>query len=245
MLHLISSLALTVSGLIPADMPIILNGLSLPPQTRQVIIVSSKGWSEPVGQMARFVLGANGWEPDGAATAIVLGTKGMGWGRGLHQAGTTGPHKAEGDGRAPAGVFSLGTAFGYAASPPQGARWSYTASTAQDYFVDDANSPEYNQWVRLAADAAPARRWASFERMRRQDGLYELGIVVNHNTSPAMTGKGSAIFMHVWRASNKGTSGCTAMPLDQMASLMQWLDPQKQPLLIQMPQDQFASLRLK
>lgn len=242
--NVISILALAIHGLFPANLPDILDNLSLPPQTRQVLVVCSNGWGESTGQMQRFVRETDGWQPSGAEHAVVVGTKGMRWGRGLHQAVTTAPQKVEGDSCAPAGIFHLGHAFGYGPTPPTGTRWSYRMSTPQDFFVDDAKSAEYNQWVRLSRSENPAGRWNSFERMRRSDGLYEFGVVVNHNTSAVSPGKGSAIFLHVWRAAGRGTAGCTAMPREQMADLIKWLDPAKQPLLIQVPKDQLGVLRL-
>ncbi len=208
-------------------------------------MVSSEAWGKSSGQMRRFVRKGKGWEPVGGEVNILLGDNGMGWGRGLHRAVGTGPQKVEGDRRAPAGIFSLGTAFGYAEEAPSGTRWAYQASTARDFFVDDSNSSEYNRWVRLRGNVKPTERWASFEYMRRKDGRYELGVVVNHNMAPTMAGKGSAIFLHVRDARSRGTAGCTVMTREQMAALIQWLDPAKQPLLIQAPKDHFGSLRFK
>lgn len=245
MLAAISSLALAASGLFPADLHGILNRLDLPPQTQQVLLVSSDGWEKSAGQMRRFVRQVDGWRSAGADTTVLLGVKGMGWGCGLHRRVAAGPQKVEGDRRTPAGIFSMGSAFGYAATPPPGTRWPWQTCTVGDFFVDDVRSPEYNQWVRLAGTTNPAERWASFERMRRTDGRHEFGVVVNHNTSPVVAGKGSAIFLHVWNAPSQATVGCTVMPREHMAALVRWLDPSKRPLLIQAPKNQFGSLRLK
>ena len=245
MLDAVSIFAVALSGLLPANMPSILDRMNLPTQTRQVLVVSSGGWEETAGQMKRYVREADGWHSVGTEWSIVLGTKGMGWGKGLHQPVATGPQKVEGDGRAPAGIFTLGTAFGYAAMPPPGTRWSYKICSTQDYFVDDATSPDYNRWVTLSGTESPTKKWASFERMRRSDALYELGLVVNHNTTPPLAGLGSAIFLHVWRGSDRGTAGCTAMPLDKIASLIRWLEPAMQPVIIQAPKDQFDNIRFK
>ena len=54
----------------------------------------------------------------------VLGEKGMAWGIGLHPEVREKPQKAEGDMRSPAGVFSLGAAYGYDPAPPRGSRRS-------------------------------------------------------------------------------------------------------------------------
>ena len=40
---------------------------------------------------------------------------------------------------------------------------------------------------------------ASHERMWREDGLYDLVVVIGYNVDPAVPGLGSAIFLHVQR----------------------------------------------
>lgn len=132
--------------------------------------------------------------------------------------------KREGDGRSPTGVFPIGFAFGYA--PTSITKLEYRQATDQDYFIDDVNSDLYNQWVSGNHTAK------SFEKMKRKDGLYELGFVVKYNMEPVVKGKGSAIFFHVWRAADKGTAGCVALAKDKITQLLKWLDPAKTPKVI-------------
>jgi hypothetical protein len=70
--------------------------------------------------------------------------------------------------------------------------------------------------------------------MRLPDDRYKWGIVVAHNLPP-LPGAGSCIFLHVWKNSATTTVGCTAMPEKALVTLLRWLDPAKDPLLIQMP----------
>ncbi|MEC7726531.1 MAG: L,D-transpeptidase family protein [Planctomycetota bacterium] len=166
---------------------------------------------------------------------VSLGRSGMGWGLGLHR-GAPGPSKREGDGRSPAGVFTLGAAFGYAASPPLGVTVAYRGADERDYYVDDVASEDYNRWRRIPDDEAnePEARWASCERMRRDDDLYEFGMIVEHNAG-RVRGAGSAIFLHVWSGQGASTSGCTAMSRADLLALLRWLDPEAAPVLIQAP----------
>ena len=76
--------------------------------------------------------------------------------------------------------------------------------------------------------------------MKRNDGLYEYGIVINHNTSPIIAGNGSAIFFHIWRSATSPTLGCTSMSKENLLVLMRWLDKGKHPLLIQVPEAELA-----
>jgi L,D-peptidoglycan transpeptidase YkuD (ErfK/YbiS/YcfS/YnhG family) len=132
--------------------------------------------------------------------------------------------KREGDGKSPTGIFLLGTAFGNAASIET--RMPYRQATADDFWVDDPDAEDYNQWVRGKPRAA------SYEKMKREDDLYKYGIVIEYNTSPIVKGKGSAIFLHLWRGEGKPTFGCVAMPEDKILKILGWLDPNRRPLIV-------------
>jgi L,D-peptidoglycan transpeptidase YkuD (ErfK/YbiS/YcfS/YnhG family) len=178
----------------------------------------------------------------GPAIPVTVGRTGLAWGDGL-QSTVAGPEKSEGDLKSPAGIYKFGKAFGYADAPPPNTRLPYQKASAQDFYVSDPASTEYNQWVNLKSGVDPHTRWASFEKMRRSDSLYELGIVVEYNMSPVVKGKGSAIFFHIWRAADAPTAGCTAMEKQHLVELLQWLDPEKAPLLIQVPSTELRNIR--
>jgi L,D-peptidoglycan transpeptidase YkuD (ErfK/YbiS/YcfS/YnhG family) len=74
--------------------------------------------------------------------------------------------------------------------------------------------------------------------MRLDSSDYKYGIVVRHNPR-ALRGKGSCIFLHVSRFDSSTTSGCTAMDEKRILFLMQWLDPAKNPRLVQLPAEAF------
>ena len=166
----------------------------------------------------------------------------MSWGRGLADFNTTGG-KVEGDNKAPAGLFRLGPAFGYAPKP--GARWiklSYVPLTKQTEGIDDPRSRYYNRLVDRSKVAKVD--WQSSEKMLRTDNLYKWGIVVAHN-SPARPGAGSCIFLHIWKDSRSATAGCTAMPEHDLVNLLRWLDPAARPVLVQMPRQEYEAARAK
>jgi L,D-peptidoglycan transpeptidase YkuD (ErfK/YbiS/YcfS/YnhG family) len=132
--------------------------------------------------------------------------------------------KREGDGGTPHGVYALGHVFGYAAKGVTA--MPYRQITAEDHWVDDPASPQYNQWVRGAPQAA------SWEDMLRPDGLYRHGIIVEHNTRPVVPGKGSAIFVHLWRGPGEATSGCVALGEAELLRIIAWLEPDKRPAIV-------------
>ena len=136
--------------------------------------------------------------------------------------------KKEGDGKSPTGIYSFGTAFG-TVSRPTGIKMPYTVSTEHDYWIDDVNSLDYNKWVNYEGD--PKERWASFERLKITP--YKYSLVINYNTYDIVPGKGSAIFMHIGSSSSKGTAGCINISEINMLKILKWLDPSKDPILIQ------------
>lgn len=206
--------------------------------------MTADSWDTSEASLQLYQRTGDGWRAVGKPVAVMIGRNGFAWGRGLHK--IQGQEKVEGDGRAPAGIFELAGAFGYAEDAPRNCRLPYSQATERDYWIDDASSSQYNQWVNIPEEQGntPKERWDSFERMKREDGLYELGIIVNHNTSPVTTGKGSAIFMHIWKGMGQPTAGCTAMPKRELKKILRWLDPAKKPLLIQIPTDDIDELVL-
>lgn len=222
-----------------------LDRLPLPATTTQVLLVTSTDWDTSEATLRRMEKQTTGWQMVGDAIPVRLGRNGLGWGVGLHKAGV-GIQKREGDGKSPAGVFTLGTVFGYAEQAPEGVTLPYRVAGERDYFVDAVDSPDYNQWRNIADGLPnePKRYWASFERMRRDDHQYALGMVVHHNTDPVTPGLGSAIFLHIWLNSETPTSGCTAMAQADLHTVLTWLRPDAQPLLVQVPVSELASLQL-
>lgn len=87
-----------------------------------------------------------------------------------------------------------------------------------DLWCDDPAHPAYNQPVR-----APFA--ASHEVMRRPDPLYDLVLIAGWNYPVAQPGRGSAIFMHLWRRPGYPTAGCVAMARRDMAWLLRQLGP--------------------
>ena len=155
-----------------------------------------------------------GWQPVIGPIAVNVGRKGI----------AAFDRKREGDGMSPRGVFPLKLVFGYAETV--NTRMPYRQATAEDAWIDESSSPRYNQWVR----GIPAKE--SHEKMRRDDHLYRLGVVVGYNTDPVVAGLGSAIFLHIWKGPGQPTAGCVAMAESDMERIVAWLDPDKMPQII-------------
>ncbi|MCL1633949.1 L,D-transpeptidase family protein [Luteimonas sp. SX5] len=211
---------------------------------RQMVVVTTSGWNATDGSLRTFVRDEGGWREIGAATPVAVGRSGSAWGLGLHPAQSNGPGKREGDGRAPAGVFRIGTAFGYANAADTAL--PYAAMRESSYCMDVAASPLYNRIVD-ADEVGRAAVAGSTEPMRldlhnQGDQRYKLGFVIEHNPD-AKPGAGSCIFAHLWKAPGQTTAGCTAMAEPAMQRLYGWLEPESQPVFVLLPDAEY--LRLK
>jgi L,D-peptidoglycan transpeptidase YkuD (ErfK/YbiS/YcfS/YnhG family) len=209
--------------------------------SRQMVVVITDDWTSTEGFMTCFEKTGGKWELRGDRARVVVGRNGLGPGLGLHSAISGVPEKKEGDKRAPAGVFRLESGFGK--SPLATALLPYRVTTASDFWVDDSNSRFYNQWADLS-DRSLRTDWKSAEILRRPDGLYDFVIVVGHNREGIQPGRGSAIFMHAWSRPGTPTIGCTAMEKIRVKALLEWLDPAKEPILIQAPSGWIPQLHL-
>jgi L,D-peptidoglycan transpeptidase YkuD (ErfK/YbiS/YcfS/YnhG family) len=95
--------------------------------------------------------------------------------------------------------------------------------------VDDINDSRYNRMLRIFDKSVLP---SSYEVMRRADGVYRYGAVIGYNDM-AQSGRGSCIFIHLNHADKHPTSGCTAMDEAPLVELLKWLDPQKNPQIMQ------------
>jgi len=215
-------------------------------RSRQCLVVLTNDWASTSGEMRAFERDetAGSWKQRGPGISVLTGKKGLGQGRGLVRLDFgDAPPKKEGDNRAPAGIFRLSSAFGYA--PAHSAAWiklPYLALSTQIEGIDDPTSRHYNELVDRSAVAKID--WRSSEKMRRDDIRYKWGVVVEHN-SAKIPGAGSCIFLHVWKSPSTLTTGCTAMAESDLVRLLRWLDPSRNPILVQMPRANHRAIQAR
>ena len=169
--------------------------------------------------------------------AVVVGRAGLAKDRQTNIPLADMPVKKEGDGKSPAGIFPLGDVFSY--HPLYNLKMPFVQVDTNFYCVDDAASVYYNTLV--VKDTAHAA-FNSFEYMKRKDNAYEYGVWVLYNSAPVTAGDGSCIFIHIWRNENSGTAGCTAMAEENILKLIHWLDKKKNPVLLQIVQNEKMKL---
>ncbi len=128
--------------------------------------------------------------------------------------------KREGDGATPAGLWPLRRLF-YRPdrlNAPR-TRLPVTALEPSDGWCDAPGDAAYNQAVTLPYPASAEHLW-------RDDGVYDLIVVLGYNDAPVVTGCGSAIFLHVARPDYSPTEGCVALAeadlLEVLAEATTW-----------------------
>ncbi|MEN9391215.1 MAG: hypothetical protein RL017_513 [Pseudomonadota bacterium] len=184
---------------------------NIPNSIQQLIVV--KPFNRFQAQIFLWQKRNNTWIKSTLAIPAVVGSQGV----------VAPEFKFEGDQKTPTGLYSLGPVF---ATQAFKVKMDFKYVTAQDKYIDDPNSSNYNQWITGNTAAK------SFEIMDRKDGIYDAGIIINYNTAPIIKNKGSAIFMHIWYGPNIGTTGCVAVSKDNILKIVKWLDKKQNPAIL-------------
>ncbi|MEI8012377.1 MAG: L,D-transpeptidase family protein [Candidatus Omnitrophota bacterium] len=185
-----------------------------PSVTRQVIEVTPSGKGVFTATLTAWLYDKGIWHLKLGPWPAVIGRNGF----------AALDAKKEGDGHTPSGVYALGLAFGKEIKLHTGLLYRQTLD--DDIWVDDPASTDYNHWVKMPSTAT------SYETMRRQDGLYDLGAVIEYNTRPVIPGNGSAIFLHIWRdKGRKPTAGCVALHHRHLRHLLAWISQDLDPVI--------------
>lgn len=202
---------------------------------RQIVLVAAESVDGIQAKISLFEKAKDGWRQVERDIPAVIGKKGIALGEGLAASIPAEglPKKHEGDLKSPAGVFLIGDTYGYAPKAP-GFKLKYTQTLDSFEGVDDPASKFYNRIVDTRDIASADRDWHSHETMRRKDDQYKWLAVIRHNDAN-VPGDGSLIFMHIWRDSEHGTAGCTAMAEPNLLKVLRWLDPAKRPVVVQLP----------
>ena len=122
--------------------------------------------------------------------------------------------KHEGDGATPIGAWPMRQVFWRAdrlERPATGL--PIDALIPEAGWCDDPASPLYNFPI---AQPFPLRH----EKLWREDGVYDVIVVLGYNDNPPIAGKGSAIFLHVARAGYSPTEGCIACAREDLLALL-------------------------
>jgi L,D-peptidoglycan transpeptidase YkuD (ErfK/YbiS/YcfS/YnhG family) len=127
--------------------------------------------------------------------------------------------KREGDGATPLGVWPM---LRVLYRPDRGAAPETAlpvgAIKPDDGWCDDPSDPNYNRPVTLPYPASCEALW-------REDGLYDIVVILAHNDDPPVPGMGSAIFLHCAKPDYSPTQGCVALAKADLLELLRLARP--------------------
>jgi len=122
--------------------------------------------------------------------------------------------KREGDGASPLGVWPIREVI---FRPDRGIApltgLPVRPMAEDDGWCDAPGDPAYNRPVKLPYPASAEVMW-------REDGLYDLVVVLGHNDDPPIAPLGSAIFLHLAWEGYLPTEGCVALTREDLAELL-------------------------
>lgn len=128
-------------------------------------------------------------------------------------------NKREGDGGTPRGTFRLKRLWWRKdrLSRPS-TRLPVRPIGHQDAWSEDPADRRYNRPVRRGAGEPGDRLW-------REDHLYDLIVEIDHNDRPRISGRGSAVFIHLARPGFSSTAGCVGLQKNRLLQLLTRLGP--------------------
>lgn len=185
--------------------------LKLAGEVKQMILVERQSGVKGHGRLWNRRAESDEWVSASDVFPLVFGKDGL----------VPAKEKREGDRKTPEGVWRLRKVL--YRRKPLAPHFPAVAIGPNDKWIDDPRHPDYNRWVRTETTAA------SFEKMWRDDELYDLVFELGYNDDPPVGGHGSAIFMHLWKGPEEGTAGCLAASRETLTMLLSRLDSSKAP----------------
>lgn len=162
--------------------------------------------ASPAPSVRSFLVSGDGWLtlPGGRFLRCALGRSGI----------TPAADKREGDGATPAGVWPMREAWWRADRLPRpDTALPLLPITPQSGWCDAPADPAYNRAVSLPYPASAEALW-------REDGVYDLVVVLGYNDDPVVPGHGSAIFLHIARPDYSPTEGCVALAREDVLAVL-------------------------
>ena len=200
----------------PVDMPMPQVD-HLPEECEQLLTTVVHQCSDYRAQVNAFEKRANQWHKVFGPFEAVIGKEGI----------TS--EKEEGDGKTPSGLYPLLMVFGWEEHRVE--HMPFVRIHEHLEAIDDPLSRYYNQIIDRRLVDAPD--WRNSEKMQEIGFLYELGVVIGYNMPRPIAGKGSCIFLHIYRSLDSGTGGCTALSFKEVKTIVQWLKQDRSPHILQ------------
>ncbi|MDA9657457.1 L,D-transpeptidase family protein [Alphaproteobacteria bacterium] len=84
-------------------------------------------------------------------------------------------------------------------------------------WCDDIRSQYYNKYININNFSSLN---INYEKLWREDNVYDIIIVISHNAKPIIKNKGSAIFVHCSFFDDRKTDGCIALKKKNLVFLL-------------------------
>jgi L,D-peptidoglycan transpeptidase YkuD (ErfK/YbiS/YcfS/YnhG family) len=127
-------------------------------------------------------------------------------------------HKREGDGRSPVGVWAIRKVLYRPDVGEPETALPKEAIARDDGWCDEPDDPAYNRPVKLPHPG-------SFEKMWRDEHVYDRVVVLGHNDDPPIPHMGSCIFLHLAREDYEPTQGCVALSREDLEAVLREARP--------------------
>lgn len=129
----------------------------------------------------------------------------------------------------PAGLWSLGLAFGNS-KKPEGLNMPWRDVTSNTDWVCDEGSIYFNTWQERD-DPTLLETWSDdVEHLENYATAYAYACVIRFNTPPYMIPeRGCAIFLH---CSKGATGGCIGLPEADLVNTLLWMNPKRNPYIL-------------
>ncbi|TGM56715.1 L,D-transpeptidase family protein [Leptospira vanthielii] len=190
--------------------PLSSEGNSLPESplwnSEQILFITARA-GESTGRLDFFTLNEGEWTAVVEKIPVRLGRNGL----------ILKELKREGDGYTPASSYPIQRIIGKQKRKIR--NLEYTQIRKNYHWSDNPKSKNYNQMIKHREKEAVAL-WNSY--------IYDLFVVIEHNTNPAILGRGSMLFLHVWNEDNP-TSGCVGVSKEVLETLVSVLDGNRKP----------------
>jgi L,D-peptidoglycan transpeptidase YkuD (ErfK/YbiS/YcfS/YnhG family) len=187
---------------------------------RQLVVVDAPSFGSTTSTLTTWVKTGSTWQPALPAMPATNGYSGWEYAASRH----------EGDGSTPIGLYPIGsTIYGNDANP--GISYPYHQLMCGDWWDEDSSSPGYNTFEHVACGTTPPFA-ATSEALWTETNAYPYLAVIDFNT-PAAGPYGSGIFLHA--DIGQPTNGCVSLPLADLVSVLQWLEPTMDPMVVMGP----------
>lgn len=210
--------------------PAVLNEIT---DSNQVVLVSANSWQSTVGTVQVFERNKNSWLATQKSVQAILGYGGL----------VPGNNRKQGTGKTPTGTYAFTSAFGIKSDPgtklnyvkvDKNDAWTYNPKFPSTYNIFQTANKDwssYGNYVEILSTYRKQYNYVAVVDFNLPPGKITQGANgINRTDQSANTGQGGGIFLHV--SNGTKTAGCVAIPEKAMKAILEWIDPDKNPVIV-------------